>query len=71
MSCWPGGGDSPMSAGSDMVAADAFAARGVEVSGAAVAAEIGLPRRVAGEADRGAGPETGESECRTPPSTVA
>ena len=45
----------------------ACAARGVEVSGAAVATEIALPNRVAGEADLGARSGTGESECRIHP----
>ena len=45
----------------------ACAARGVEVSGAAVATEIALPNRVAGEADLGARSETGESDCRIHP----
>lgn len=45
----------------------AFAARGGEISGAAVAAEIVLHRRAAGEAELGGEQETGESECHVHP----
>lgn len=46
----------------------AFAARGVEVSSAAVAVETGLPRRVAGEADQ---KQVKVNVTFTPPSTIA